>query len=128
MGMAQAISHHLSEMNNSVVPPATGRMVREIAKSISSRSSPRCLRKPGFKWKEVRKGVYNDGHERDDVKQDRNEVFLPFLEGLQPALVGWDRALCPISNQQLLSGELASVVMVTQDECTCNSNDGRHFI
>jgi len=128
MGMAQAISRHLAEMNNSVVPPATGRIVREIRKTISSRSSRRWLRKLAFKWKEVRKGVYNDGHERDDVKQYWNEIFLPFLRELQPALMKWDQDLCPISNQQLLSGELAPVVMVTQDECTFNANDGRHFI
>jgi len=40
----------------------------------------------------------------------------------------WDQDLYPISNQQLLSGELAPVVMVPHDECTFNVNDGRHFI
>ena len=128
MGMAQAISRHLAEIHNSVVPPATGRMVREIRKTISSGSSWRWLRKLRFKWKEVRKGVYNDGHERDDVKQYRKEIFLPFLKDLQPALMKWDQDLCPISNQQLLSGELAPVVIVTQDEGTFNANDGRHCI
>ena len=45
MGMEQAISRHLAGMNNSesVVPPATGRMVGEIRKTISSRSSQRWL-------------------------------------------------------------------------------------
>jgi len=128
MDMAQAISRPVAEMNNSVVPPATGRMLREIRKTISSCSSRRWLQKPGFKWKEVRKEVYNDGHECDDVKKYWNEIFLPFLKELHPALMKWDQDLCPISNQQLLSGELAPVVMVTQDECTFNANNGRHCI
>ncbi|KAG0639114.1 hypothetical protein HOY80DRAFT_1045975 [Tuber brumale] len=40
----------------------------------------------------------------------------------------WDNDLSPISNPELLSGQLEPIIMVTQDECTFNANDGRHFI
>jgi len=43
-------------------------------------------------------------------------------------MMQWDEDLCPIPNQQLLSGELHPIIILTQDECTFNANDGRHFI
>ncbi|KAG0639115.1 hypothetical protein HOY80DRAFT_1045976 [Tuber brumale] len=69
MGMTQAISWHLAEMNDDIIPLGRGRIIHDIQRTISSRSSCCWLRKLGFNWKEVRKGVYNDGHEREDVKQ-----------------------------------------------------------
>jgi len=50
-GMAKAISCHLAELNDDVRPPSGGRIVREIQRTISSRSSRRWLCKLGFKWK-----------------------------------------------------------------------------
>ncbi|KAG0640742.1 hypothetical protein HOY80DRAFT_1041121 [Tuber brumale] len=128
MGIAQAISRHLAEMNDDVIPPGRGRIVRNIQRTISSRSSHPWLQKLGFNWKEVHKGVYNNGHEREDVKQYRNEIFIPYLGDIKPAIMQWDNDLSPISNPELLSGQLEPIIMVTQDECTFNANDGRHCI
>ena len=36
MGMAQAISRHLADINDEVMPPARGRIVRQIQRTISS--------------------------------------------------------------------------------------------
>ena len=78
--------------------------------------------------KRFAKGSIMMVHEREDVKDYRNEVFLPFLNKIRPAIMQWDEDLCPIPNQQLLSGEQQPIIIVTQDECTFNANDGRHFI
>ena len=42
--------------------------------------------------------------------------------------IKWDENLQEIPNPLHLSGDIQPVVLVTQDKCTFNSNDGRHFI
>ena len=42
--------------------------------------------------------------------------------------IRWDENLQEIDNPGHLSGDIQPVILVTQDECTFNSNDGRHFI
>jgi len=54
-----------------------GRIINKIRKTISGRTGHRWLAKLEYKWGEVRKVVYNDGHEREDMQKCRNEVFLP---------------------------------------------------
>lgn len=83
----------------------------------------------GFDWKEVKKGIYQDGHERPDVIQYRQQVFLPIIAALLP------RMPYPVKNQlgevvdikqpDLPAGEKLCIP-VTHDECTCNANDGPH--
>jgi len=48
-----------------------------IKKALSSRSACTWLAKLEWNWKEVRKTVYKDGHERLDVCHYRQNVFLP---------------------------------------------------
>ena len=38
--------------------------------------------------KETKKGAYTDGHERDDVVQDRQERFLPQMSEIMEECVG----------------------------------------
>ena len=42
--------------------------------------------------------------------------------------LNWDENLQEIPNSRHLSGEIQPVILVTQDECTFNSNDGKHYI
>ncbi|KAG0633878.1 hypothetical protein HOY80DRAFT_1062201 [Tuber brumale] len=127
-GIAQAITTYWAEANDAMMPPSRGRIVRDLQRQLSRRTGCRWLAKLGFKWKEVRKGVYNDGHERDDVKDYRDKIFLPYLKSLEASLMKWDESLNPLPSTEVLSGDLEAIIMVTQDECTFNSNDGRHFI
>ncbi|RPB06436.1 hypothetical protein P167DRAFT_580548 [Morchella conica CCBAS932] len=55
--------------------------------SLSNRSAVTWLHRLGHDWKEVRKGLYKDGHERENVVDHRQQTFLPQLEGLKPRLV-----------------------------------------
>ena len=50
---------------------------------IRVRTARRWLAKLGFEWKEFRKGVYKDGHERPDVVAYRNSEFLPQFESIR---------------------------------------------
>jgi len=53
---------------------------RRIKRALSSRSARAWLLKLGRNWKEVKKGVYRDGHEREDIKEYRDNVFLPRMQ------------------------------------------------
>jgi len=53
---------------------------------------------------------------------------LTFVNKIRQALIQWDKHLCPLPNQQPLSDELQLNIIGTQNECTFNANDGRHFI
>lgn len=83
------------------------------------------MAKLGFNYTEVKKGVYIDGHERDDVVEYRNAVFLPKFYKLLPRMVTWDEeGAMHIPSPELLEGK-KPIVLVTHDESTFNSNDGR---
>jgi len=88
----------------------------------------------GYKFPNVRKGIYQDGHERHDVVQYRQECFLPGLKGLEDRRV---RAGLVASNQSEslqikyptdLPAGVKSIVLVVHDESTFNGNDGRSKI
>lgn len=103
-------------------------MVQEIEKTIASTTAAAWLRKLGFKYKEYRKGIYNDGHEREDVKSYCDNIFLPQLESYQDHFLRWNENLEEICTPEHLLGLVQPLILVTQDECTFNANDGRHFI
>jgi len=39
--------------------------------------------KLGWNWTEVRKGIYKEGHEREDLKEYRNNICLPRMAALK---------------------------------------------
>ena len=95
-------------------------------KGITARTARRWLKKLGFNWRDVKKGVYVDGHERDDVVKYQQNEFLPQLAALQPSIVEWDAELKRIP-KELPAGEKWKIA-VTHDESTFNANDGQHQI
>jgi hypothetical protein len=129
--LAKAVATHWSSESDDDHPisnRSASHVAREIERVIASSTAVRWLKKLGFKYKEYRKGIYNDGHEREDVKRYRNEEFLPRMESYKGQLMEWDEDLDIIPNPLHLSGEVQPLILVTQDESTFNANDGRHFI
>ncbi|KAF7291457.1 hypothetical protein MKEN_01489100 [Mycena kentingensis (nom. inval.)] len=55
----------------------------DIRGTISLRSACRHLDKLGYAYSFAKKGQYQDGHDRDDVKKHRDEVYLPALKGYE---------------------------------------------
>ena len=104
-----------SESSTSTPPKST---------RIRARTARRWLKKMGFFYKDVKKGVYYDGHERQDVKEYRNKVFIP----------AWKKASCRFllfkedgsweTPPNLQPGE-KPLVLITHDESTFNANDGK---
>ena len=56
---------------------------------IKSRTARNWLHKLGFEYKDVKKDVFVDGHERPDVVEDR-EKFLNTMKDLEPYLVEFE--------------------------------------
>jgi hypothetical protein len=55
--------------------------------TIRARTARRWLERLGFKYGQVRKGVYIDGHEREDVVSYRNDIFIPKWKEIERRLV-----------------------------------------
>jgi hypothetical protein len=62
---------------NSKILPTVGVMLK---KPLCERTARRWLIKLGWRLTRIQKGVYMDGHEREDVVKYRNEVFLPRMK------------------------------------------------
>jgi len=70
--------------------------------------------------------VYQDGHEREDVKAYRQDVFLPGMKSLQPHMMEWDEAFQVVDKSY--GANQRPLVFIAHDECPFNSNDGRKKI
>jgi len=88
----------------------------------------------GYKFPNVRKGIYQNGYEQHDVVQYRQKCFVPALKGLEDRRV---RGGLVASNQSEslqikyptdLPAGVKSIVFVVHDESTFNANDGRSKI
>jgi hypothetical protein len=90
----------------------------------------------GYRWRDIRKGVYKDGHDREDVVKYRNEVFLPRMVELEPTFVKWElQEATPTEPERLVLREpdpsylppgVRPRLPCTHDECSFNSTDGQH--
>ena len=78
----------------------------------------------GFSYHEVKKGVYVDGHEREDVVKYRNDVFLKAWTKASRRFVTFKEDGSWEMPSDLQPGE-KPLVLVTHDESTFNANDGK---
>ena len=128
-GLAQAVTQYLqSDMIGCDEVETTLRDEHSIAwkRSISERTARNWLNKLGFAWKDVRKGVYIDGHERDDVVRYRQDMFLPSVQQLfDRGLREWDEDGNIITQVDDIPVGEKEKILVTHDESTFNANDGK---
>lgn len=108
--------------------PSLGHMLKG---PLSDRTMRRWLVKLGWRRKELRKGVYMDGHERQDVKDYRQNVFLPLMALHADKMVCWEPkksepGLVRI-NPILQPGE-KRVIAVFQDESSFHANEYKRNI
>lgn len=147
-GLARAISEYFWEQGEFREEDPTEAIVESIErmgiqdsvdqsttrrrKGIRARVGRSLLRRLGFKWREVGKGVYKDGHERPDVVEYRKE-FLDYLDSLNPYLVEFDEN-GDIKDKEYPPGCFPGsstqrpIVMLTHDESTFQANDGRRYV
>lgn len=99
---------------------------------IRSRTARRWLNRLDYKWKEVQKGVFFDGHEREDVVEYR-EIFLDEMKALLPYFVEFseDGSILPkdYSEDCAVGGpNKRPIIMITHNESTFSANDGRRKV
>jgi hypothetical protein len=100
------------------------------APGVRSRTIRRWLNQLGFSWRDISKGVFVDGHERDDVLASR-VVFLAKMQELQPYMVEFCADGSMASKQypndcQVGGPDRRPVIFITHDESIFSANDGRH--
>ena len=71
----------------------------------------------GFSYHEVKKGIYVDGHEREDVAKYRNDIFLRAWTAASRRFVIFNEDGSWVMPSDLQSGE-KPLVLVTHDEST----------
>ena len=101
---------------------------KESPVEIKSRTTRKWLHQLVFEYKDVKKNVFVDGHERLFVVEDR-KTFLNKMEELKPYLVEFDEngkmkdktypPDCAVGDQ-----DRRPVIVITNNECTFSANDG----
>ena len=89
---------------------------------LSVRTARRWLIKLGWRRTVVRKGVYMDGHEREDVVKYRNEVFLPAMAKFEARMVQFKGPDLERVVPVLEEGE-KEIIALFHDECCFHTND-----
>ena len=100
----------------------------EIPITIRSRTARRWLGRLGYEYKDVRKDIFIDGHERSDVVEDRKK-FLEKMEELKPYMVEFEEN--GAMKEKIYPSDCAvhgpnrrPIIVITHDECTFSANDG----
>lgn len=88
------------------------------------------LNKLGYRYTDIKKGIFLDGHEREDVVKDRGE-FLKKMEMLSPYMVEFreDTSMIPKeypSDCAIDGPNRRSCILITHDESIFSANDGNH--
>ena len=92
-------------------------------RSISRRSCQRYLNMLGYRYTTAKKGVYVDGHEREDVKEYR-AVFLDRIFQLEQLMATFDGPDMTEATIPHLNDGQKQHVLVVHDESLFYSNDG----
>lgn len=94
-------------------------------KPFSLRTAQRWLRILGFRWRVEKKGMYSDGHEREDVVKYRQDVFLPQYLELNERAAQFDEEGKLIPRQFPIAPGTKEVMFHHHDESTFFANDRR---
>jgi len=98
----------------------------KIEKTISNKTSRIWLRKLGLVPQLRKKGIYFDGHEREDVTNYR-EIFLKKMAEYEKLMPIFEGENMEQHNPEILNDEKLHI-LVTHDECLFYSNDDRPVI
>lgn len=105
-------------LNNTILPL----LGIDLPKGLCERTARRWLLKLGWRRMCLRKGVYMDGHERDDVKKYRQEVFLPAMAAYESRMVHFEGPELQRIEPLLQDGE-KRIIANFHDECCFHVND-----
>src|SRR6266700_5317057 len=93
-------------------------------KSFSLRTAQRWLKLMGYRWKPEARGMYLDGHEREDVVLYRQQTFLPRYLALSERAAQFDNNGVELPRELPLRG-VKEVIIHHHDESIFYGNDRR---
>lgn len=99
---------------------------------IRNRTARKWLRRMGLNHRAITKGVFVDGHEREDVVKYRNDTFLPQWLALREQRLHFDfESHQWLTSQNSLpmwnSTTSKPLILITHDESTFSSNDSTRY-
>lgn len=102
------------------------RMNLKVMRGISINTARCWLHREGFRFIEHRKALYFDGHERSDVVEYRQRVFIPQMKQHRRRIVEYVVGdVEKEKNKQVENYVERRLVLVSHDESTTQANDGR---
>jgi len=66
----------------------------KVQGGIKPRTARRWMHREGFRYMKHQKGIYVDGHERPDVAEYRQKVFIPAIRSYQPRIIEYEVGNC----------------------------------
>jgi hypothetical protein len=94
---------------------------------ISPSTAQRWMNHLGFHFGEVKKGIYVDGHERSEVVNYRQNLFIPKMLEYRKRMTIFSSSSDLTIAPRLTDNE-KEIVWVVQDECVFASNDARKCV
>ncbi|KAJ3791637.1 hypothetical protein GGU11DRAFT_101012 [Lentinula aff. detonsa] len=86
------------------------------------------LNKVGFKLRKVMKGVYVDGHEREDVVESRKEFIQTLETEIFPNCFTYTGNELEVEHLPVLKTGVKIHRVIFQDECCCHANDQCNYV
>ena len=101
------------------------RIQLKVGKGISISTVRRWLQHEGFRYMQHKKALYYDGHDRPDVVDYRQMVFLPAMEEYRQRLVEFK--VGEVETEILKPRNFVErlLVLCSHDESTTQANDGQ---
>jgi hypothetical protein len=96
----------------------------KVGRGISLRTARRWLHREGFRYTQHKKALYYDGHDRPDVLQYRQDVFLPQMKKFRERLVEYEVGnVAAELDKQPPNFVERRLVLCAHDEMTAQAND-----
>ena len=101
------------------------RMHMKVTQGVSIRTARRWLHREGFCFTEHWKVLYFDGHERPDVVEYRQNVFIPQIKQYRLQVVEYVVGDVGKEKEKVVENYVdRRLVLVSHDESTTQANDG----
>ena len=98
----------------------------KAGKGVSLRTAHRWLHREGFKFTEHKKALYFDGHERPDVVDYCQKVFLPAMAKHRRRLVEYSPENVEKLGDKVVNNYVERIlVLMAHDESTTQANDSQ---
>jgi len=96
----------------------------KVQGGIKPRTARRWMYREGFRYMKHQKGIYVDGHERPDVVEYRQKVFIPAIRSYQPRIVEYEVGNCTKEVGKVLANE-RPIEILFHDESAFQAHDAQ---